>query len=65
HAARDRGRDGQAGGRRRQVPGALTMGWLKRRPWVWVVILSLVVLAVNVAFVVIATKNAPEMLIEE
>ena len=41
------------------------MGWLKRRPWVWVVILSLVVLAVNVAFVVIATRNAPEMLIEE
>ncbi|MEZ5065078.1 MAG: hypothetical protein R3B81_10110 [bacterium] len=41
------------------------MGWLKRRPWVWVVILSLVVLGANIAFVVIASKNAPEVLIEE
>ena len=35
-------------------------GWLRRRPWVWIVVLYLVVVAVNVAFVLVAQRNAPE-----
>jgi hypothetical protein len=35
-------------------------GWLRRRPWLWIVVLYLVVVAVNVAFVLVAQRNAPE-----
>ena len=34
--------------------------WLRRRPWVWIVALYLLVVAVNVAFVLVARRNAPE-----
>jgi hypothetical protein len=35
-------------------------GWLRRRPWLWIVLLWLVVLGVNAAFILIAQRNAPE-----
>ncbi len=33
---------------------------MKRRPWIWLVVLYLAVVAVNVVVVVIAQRNAPE-----
>ncbi len=34
--------------------------WLKDRPWIWVVLLFLLVLGVNVVFVWIAGRQPPE-----
>jgi hypothetical protein len=32
-------------------------GWLRKRPWIWLVILYLAVMAVHAAFVWIAERN--------
>jgi hypothetical protein len=37
----------------------------RRRPWIWIVLLYLAVVAVNVAVVVIAQRNAPVELTPE
>ena len=38
------------------------MKWLRRNPWIWLVILFVGVVAVNAAVVVIAERNAPDAL---
>jgi hypothetical protein len=35
-------------------------GWIRRRPWIWILVLYLLVVAVNVAFVLVAERHAPE-----
>jgi hypothetical protein len=33
--------------------------WLKRHPWIWLVVLYLVVVGVNAGVVVVAERNLP------
>ena len=34
-------------------------GWLRDRPWLWIALLYILVVAVNVVFLVIANRNSP------